>query len=363
MPELYKAIAGLTDAFHRQALRTALIAEWAEVDPAGGLDFFLGKARTEEQRRQFIREWIVRDPGAAVDTVLARSSGLDKIPREFLTNVASLLPARLPEVVSHLPKADSYWDKSVEQAFAMVAQKDLNSAIAGAQGVSGPNRDQALAGVANVWGKTDLKAAIAWARSLPDGIDRDEIIRGALLGQASVNPAAALDSVEEVPPGGRHAYFASTTGARVLQEAAKNDFAGTLSWLASHPGRFDREDLYGLVQSVTERMNAGAGDFLSARTADGTLGALAPAVENSMLNGAAGQRAAVWEWLKSQPETDATKSLRKDVMNSAAWKEPEFALQIVSELPHTPTGDAEVMEIARCLFNGGYTARSLRRFV
>jgi hypothetical protein len=210
-----------------------------------------------------------------------------------------------------------------------------------------------------VWGQSDLKATIAWARALPEGTDREEVIRSALIGQARVNPALALESVEEVPPGGRHAYFASTTGARVLHEAAAADFGATLSWLGSHPGRFNHEDLYGLVEPVTERMNMGVGDFLSARIADGTLGALAPAVENSLLNGAAGQRAAVWDWLKSQPETEATKAIRKEVLTSAAWHEPEFALELVGELPRTAAGDADVNEIARSLFNGG---NSLYRF-
>ena len=353
MPELYKAIGKLNDVFRRRALQTALIAEWAEVDPAGGLEFFLGKGRSEDQRRQFIQEWLTRDPVAAVTALLARSNGLDRLPREFLTNVAVVLPAKLPELVSHLPGADSYWDKSVQNAFAIVAQKDLSSAIASAQAVSGVNRDQALAGVAKTWGQADLKAAIAWARTLPDGIDRDEIIRAALVGRAAVDPAGALDNAGEVPAGGRHAYFASTTGARILQEAANADFGATVAWLAAHPGRFDREDLYGLVEPVTERMNAGAADFLSACLADGSLSALAPAIQNSLLNRAAGERAAVWEWLKNQPDSEPIKSIRAEVLSSAAWQEPEFALQLVGDLPQTAAGDAEVKELARCLFNGG----------
>jgi hypothetical protein len=198
-----------------------------------------------------------------------------------------------------------------------------------------------------------LKAAIAWAKALPDGIDRDEIVRGAMLGCASVDPAVALDSVEEAPAGGKHAYFASTTGARVLQEAAKSDFDATVKWLAAHPGRFGREDLYGAVYPVTERMNTGVAEFLTARVADGSLSALAPAIENSLLNGAAGQRAAVWDWLKTQPVSDATRFIRQEVLSSAAWQDPELALQLVNDLPRTEAGDAEVKELARCLYNGG----------
>lgn len=39
MPKLFKAIADMKDSFHREALNGALIAEWAQVDPAGDLHF------------------------------------------------------------------------------------------------------------------------------------------------------------------------------------------------------------------------------------------------------------------------------------------------------------------------------------
>jgi RNA polymerase sigma factor (sigma-70 family) len=353
MPLLYKAIGEIKDSFRRQAFRTALIAEWAEVDPRGGLEFFLGKGPDENQRRQFIEEWMARDAQAAVNALLASDKGIEKMPRDLLTNIARVAPARLAEVASRVPKAESYWDRSLGDSFAILADADLSAAMKAAQSVSGGNRDEALFGVAKVWGKSDLKAAIAWARSLPGDVDRNELVRGALLGCATVDPVSALDSVEEAPAGGRHAYFASTTGARVLQEAAQSDFDATVKWLAAHPGRFGREDLYGLVYPVTERMNAGVADFLSARSADGSLSALAPAIENSLLNAAAGQRAAVWEWLKTQPISDATGSIRKEVLSSAAWQDPELALRLVNDLPRTEAGDAEVKELARCLYNGG----------
>ena len=353
MPLLYKAIGEIKDSFRRQAFRTVLIAEWAEVDPRGGLEFFLGKGPDGSQRRQFMEEWMARDARAAVDALLASDKGIEKMPRDLLTNIARVAPSRLAEVASRVPKAESYWDASLGNAFTILAEGDLSSAIKAAQSVDGGNRDEALFGVAKVWGKSDLKGAIAWARTLPDGTDRDEVIRGALLGRAAIDPGSALDAVEEVPAGGRHAYAASTTGARVLQEAAKADFDATVQWLAAHPGRLGREDLYGLAYPVTDRMNAGVEEFLNARVADGSLSALVPAIDNSLLNAASGQRAAVWEWLKTQPISEATKSIRAEVLSSSAWQDPELALQLVNDLPRTEAGDAEVKELARCLYNGG----------
>jgi len=72
-----------------------------------------------------------------------------------------------------------------------------------------------------------------------------------------------------------------------------------------------------------------------------------------LLNDGAGQRTAVWDWLKTQPRNDATKELQDEVLRSAAFQDPPLALELVTELPKTPEGDKLVQELARCLFNGG----------
>ena len=83
--------------------------------------------------------------------------------------------------------------------------------------------------------------------------DRNELIRACLIGRAASNPAEALDRVSSVPPGGREGYFASTTGARVLKEAAAADFDGTITWLAAHPGKLASEDMLGIARCVHTR--------------------------------------------------------------------------------------------------------------
>jgi len=353
MPLLYKAINELKDSFRRQAFRTALIAEWAQVDIAGGVPFFLGKGPDDNQRLQFFQEALARDPKGTVAALLANNSGWDKFPFECLPDIARRVPANLPEIVSHLPTAERFYDTNVRDAFGILAGSGLAPAIKAAESVTGPNRSQAFAGIAGFWAKTDLDAAVAWAKALPDGTDRDEIIRGALVGKAAVDPVAALDALGLVPTGGRYAHFGSTTGARVLETAAETAFDATVAWVAAHPGRVAREDLDGLSYAVSQRLNADATGFLTAHTADGSLNALVPAINHALLNNSAGQNALVWDWLKTQPETDASKGIRRQVLNSAAWQNPELALQFVGELPQTPKGDAELQELARCLFNGG----------
>jgi RNA polymerase sigma factor (sigma-70 family) len=359
MPALYKAIGEIKDAFRKRAFRSALIAEWVQVDPTNGLAFMLGKGPDNDQRRQFIEEWLTRDPEGAVDALLASGKGWEIAAQDCLTNIARRVPARLAEVAQRLPKAESYWDSSIRDAFAIIAETDLPSAIRSAESITGTNRDQALSGVAQLWAKTDFNGAVAWARQLPDGTDRNEIIRAALIGRASVDPAGALDSVGIVPAGGKYAYFATTTGARVLRAAAEADFDSTVSWLTANPTRFDREDIYGLVPAVTDRLNADPAAFLDSLATAGSLAPLIPSIENSLLNGASGQREAIWDWLKTQPDNDAIRNLKGQVLSSAAWQDPGLALKLVADLPQNADGDAQVRKLAQTLYNGG---RGLFRF-
>jgi hypothetical protein len=162
-----------------------------------------------------------------------------------------------------------------------------------------------------------------------------------------------LDQVGIVPPGGKQGYFASTTGARVLQEAVKADFDGTVAWVTAHPGQLSRDDLLGMAQPVTERLNTDPAGFLTMHLADGSLSAILPAVDSALLNGASAQQGAVWDWLKTQPASEAVKSLREEVINAMAWQDPVKALGLASDLPAGPDGDAEARRLAQSLINGG----------
>src|SRR5437867_6944444 len=207
------------------------------------------------------------------------------------------MPSRVAEIASRLPKAESYWDTSVRDAFGILAAGDLASARKAAEGITGPSREQALSGIARVWARSDTDAAIAWARKLPEGTDRDEVIRAALMGKATVDPVGALELIGTVPSGGRHAYSTTTTGARVLSEAAAADFDTTMAFVTAHPGRFSHYDMEGLSSGVTERLNADAAGFLNRCVQEGSLTTLLSTIGNALLNNASGQRATIWDWL------------------------------------------------------------------
>jgi hypothetical protein len=354
MPALYKAISEIKDPLRRRAFTAALIAEWVQLDPAAGFSFFSAKGRDGNQRKQFFQEWLASDANSAVDALLTGGEAWGETAHDSLVDIAKKLPWRVADVVGMLPKPDNnYWESSVRDAFAIVAEAGLDEARAVAEKITGPYRQQALEGVGRAWAKSDFNGALAWARALPDGSDRDDIIRSELIGLAAFNPVAALDNVALVPSGGRSGYFASTTGARVLTEAAKTDFDACIAWIAAHPGKLTGEDLLGFATQVTDRMNADTKGFLNGRASDGSLQGVLPAIGSALLNRASNERAEVWDWLATQPDNETTKALRDDVLNGAAWQDPGMALKLAADLPATKTGDEEINTLARSLLNGG----------
>jgi RNA polymerase sigma factor (sigma-70 family) len=353
MPAIFNAIAEMKDAFRRRAFRAALVSEWVQVDPMSGLAFFTAKGSHSEQRRQFFEEWLGRDAQAAVDALMASKPGWEEMARSCLSEIARRMPSRVAEIASRLPKAESYWDTNVRDAFGVLAERDLASARKAAEAVTGASREQALGGIARAWARSDVDAAMAWAKKLPEGTDRDEVIRAALMGRAAVDPVGALELAGTVPSGGRHAYSATTTGARVLSEAANADFDATVAFVAAHPGRFSRSDMEGLHGTVTDRLNADAAGFLTRCVTEGSLTALLSAIESALLNNASGQRTAIWEWLKKQPDKEGAKELRQSVLRGAGYQDPALAMRLMEDVPASVEGDSQLKDLARALFNGG----------
>jgi hypothetical protein len=61
----------------------------------------------------------------------------------------------------------------------------------------------------------------------------------------------------------------------------------------------------------------------------------------------------------TQPESDASKALKDEVLRSAGYQDPALAFRLLADLPSTPEGDSQVKTMAECLFNGG---NALHRF-
>jgi hypothetical protein len=171
------------------------------------------------------------------------------------------------------------------------------------------------------------------------------------VGAATVEPLSALERVSLVPPGGKKGYFASTTGARVLQAAGTVDFDTTVSWLAAHPGRLANEDLMGLANTVGEKLNADPAGFLTQYA--GSLPAILPAVTNALVKESSGQRRAVWEWLNGQPEDSTTAQLRHQLLSTWGEQDIVMAFRLAEDVPQTAEGDAQLRLLADGLLGHG----------
>ena len=176
MPLIFAEIQNMSDGFRRRAFSAALMAEWAQLDAAGGFHYLSGK-KNREMQRQLFGEWVKVDADGAIDLVLAEGAQWKRLAREQLKEFARLRPERLGEVVAKLPNTRNFFDRTVADAFALLAEGGIEGAKRATEGLEGVNRQQALAGIAKVLAKRDVDGAMAWVMEMPEGQDRDEILR------------------------------------------------------------------------------------------------------------------------------------------------------------------------------------------
>lgn len=188
MPELYKSIADIKDTFHRRALRSALLAEWAAVDPAGAFQELMLVRKQGDHAEQLMREWLKLEPAAAAAFLAANMKGAESMTVGLLANIATMAPEQLPAVANQLPAPQNSWDRRMQDAFNTYALKDAAGARAAAESLTGPARGQALAGVASGWAEKDGSAALVWSRTLTAGPERDGALRSSAGRRATRSP-------------------------------------------------------------------------------------------------------------------------------------------------------------------------------
>ncbi len=346
----YLEVKELKDPFRRRAFRAALLGEWATTNPRAALAFL--KEKDSGSIGQFLREWLRLEPQAAISGLLAGDENTRGNLRGVLNDIASLAPARLAEVVAALPKSDSRWDTSAQDAFAIFAQKDPAAARAAAESVTGLLRGQALAGVAKAWAEKDGPAALVWAQAMPAGETRDAAMKAVLIGWAKSDPVAALGKIDLVPPGGEENYFASDVGAQVLREAATKDWDTTITWLREHPGKLGASSLNGMMGVLSHRLEVDPGGTMRSLAQSG-LPALSQVFGNSVLNEGYGSHDAIWQWLGQQPANDFTRGARSSLLNAMAWKDPDTALAYLDKIPDSADNREILQNGTRALLNGG----------
>jgi hypothetical protein len=350
LSQRFLATKEVTDEFRRRAFRAALLGEWATTDPQAALVFL--KEKDSGQLSALAREWLRRDPNAAVNALLAAGDKGKGALRDVLNEIAMLAPTRLAEVVSALPKPGR-GDTTAQDALERLAVKDLEVARHVAEAITGPWRGQALAGVTKAWAAKDSAAALGWAQALPAGAERDAALKAGLIGWATIDPLAALDRIDLAPPGGDgQTFYGGDTGGEVLRLAGKRDWDGTLRWLVAHPGKLGAESLDGLLPTLSEQIERDAAAtlrVLSQRELHGMQRVLA----NSLLNEGYAARDGIWAWLDQQPPSDFTRSVRGSLLNSIGYHEPLAALEFLDRIPDTKENHQVLMQGAISLTSSG----------
>jgi hypothetical protein len=346
---LYLSVKDLDHSFRRRAYRSAIMAEWVKSDPAAALKFLLEKDQGNAQ--QLVSEWMRRDPQAAITHLLNGSDRTRSMLRGMFSEIAQTSPDRLVEVLARAPEPQNQFDRSGEKAFAIFAKKDPEAARAAAALLTGPWRSQAFAGIAVAWGEKDGPAALAWAQTLPVGADRDAALRASLVGWAKTNPIAALDHIDAAPPGEDNSH-ASDIGAKVLAEAAKKDWDGTLRWLKDHPGKLGRTSTDGLMDVVSQRLNTDVGGTMRSIVESG-LDSMQNVLGNAILNDGYVQHEAIWTWLESQPSSDFVKDARISLICAMGFKEPRAALEFFEKLPDNEANRQLLQLGVSSISNGG----------
>lgn len=355
MPVLFKAIADLKNPFRRRAFRAALVAEWAQVDPASGLAFLLASSGNFDAGKQLFLEWLKHDPQAAVAALREQGESGLKLAGEadILKEIARCAPELVPVLAAELPKNRNHRSRSVAEAFAILAEKDLFAARGAAEALSGFHREDALSGVAKAWARHDMEGVITWSKALPENIDREAVLRSALVGLVSVDPAVALDKLDLVQPRGQSGHPEDTTIARILQAVDSENFNKVADWLRQHPGRIDDGETAVLSRVIAQKLDQDPAAFLDEQLERGTLGALNIALLNTFFKDGKQHLAAVWDWTQSRLSHEGANRLRETVASCVGHLNQELALAIARELPDTEEGDELRGRLSSSLLNGG----------
>ena len=353
MSAFYEVIAAIDDDFRRRAFRTALMAEWALVDPQGAVDYF--EVKSEGKRiEDILSHWLKRDPAAAVAAMINGGKTTRGRIGGVLDEVAEVAPSEL-SALAPLVEARNVWDTRVRDAFAVAARKSVGSARKLASSMSGDVRKEALAGVAHAWAEFDGTAALQWAKSLEPSEDRARALRGLLIGWANSDPVSALDHLDLAPPGGGQSGMLNTETAEVvLRAAGGKDLDATLDWLGKNPDAITSNGYHGLTGPLGERfLNNVEGTLDLIRDHPGrevlqrTLGSI-------LLNKGSGRKAEVWEWVKSQPNSKFVSQLKQEVFMAAAWQDPDKAMEWSADfLNDDSVPNNESWRVASRLLNNG----------
>lgn len=384
------AVFGLPDAQRWEPLR-ALFARWLETDPGGAADF--AAHRTDRNVLTIVlTEWAWADPDAAMRWMRAKKPDLDltfavQLPG-FVYNRSCTDPAR---VIALLGGFSSPMTNTVlSLGWTEWAKKNPTDAMNGALGVeNSKRRADALEGVMRGWTENDPKGAAAWFGQVADEKLRRELASGLITGLAAKDAVAALALARSLPEGpdrnhglaaAAHALYdhghreaAVEVGKEIPFDGDNADVRGFYwRWMITDPGAATRGLLERASRSDEERAAVeeyvmsdkdypamGGTDVsrISAKAAALAEVEDVPAddfrrrlLENVVTSWATGDAASARSWAEALPESAARERalagvaagwISHSVNEVGAW---------LDRLPASPSRDAAVGSFARDAF-------------
>jgi hypothetical protein len=321
-------------------------------------------------------------PGATLEFLQAKLRGLGRLDKQALRRLHELRPllfllstndcAKLWSSIKDLPSGDAF----SSMLFDVWSLRDPRAALAAVLALPEGRSSRLLRIVEGNWGAAEPDAALAWARDLPAGEQRDGALTEVLGGIAQRDPTAATHLLADLPPGGfrdgavfRIALTCSTAhpeAAAALADQAKAVFQQQDLFEAVGRGWSSRNTTEALVwaQSLTNTTDRNRALFgVAARMAETQPGeAIQLAMSqpdassrNELIRCVAGHLAegdsqAAADWLRQLPDGPLRQQAWEGM--SREWIEQDPAGAADAALASLPAGETRTAALARVAHDG-----------
>jgi hypothetical protein len=357
------------DEMRRDSLRNVL-REWAEEDPQAAANHALslpdGKERNDAlaaalsgsaaKDRDTTMRLIEQLPAGAVRT---------EAVRQVVGRIANSEPKLAAELVLGLPPAQQR--NSVHEVSHYLARRDRAAALEWAgrlasadarrfamhsvmqQWVSDDPKaaaeycashdvdgSQFIDNAVEGWARTDAAGALAWARGLPDGPQREVALAGGISALAASNPQQAASLATTLLNGDRQSEaLGSIAGAW-----ASNEPAAAAAWASELSDRSARANAVSSVASTWVRQDPAAAAAWAVRMPD-NLNVLARVAQEWAVQ----DSAAAARWLNTVPSGDARDSAVTNFARAIVDSDPESAAAWAATISQQGQRDASISEV------------------
>jgi hypothetical protein len=228
----------INSAYVRKDARDSVLLQCARTDPAAALAWAQSQPRLQdrdEMARVIVAGVAHQDPGQAAE--LLKSLGTTALVRAR-DEVSELVGQWAGSDLS----AASAWVKQLPEGKlrdlalaglvpAWVAQEPSRAAAFARDLPEGPVQAKLLSEVACVWSRHDSKAVLGWLDTLPEGSARNAALSGLADGLASLKPEQAAGFVASLPVGDLQTKVA----LKVVNLWSMTDPPSAAAWVAAFP--------------------------------------------------------------------------------------------------------------------------------